>query len=316
MVHKQPKSKGAVGPTRRNADDPVKAVLERLVSATDPRLRGVSGYARKLREPVEQTLSYVNELVAALAPPLEVSREARDGNALLRAVFPTADDLEVILLASGRARQDLLRRLEPRAAEAAFGTLLLSCIGAHRNGEAQPGLESLSDGPLLTLVAGSEGELGDQLKARAMEHLAECALWRIVGESDQHGCNGDPHGLLRAKLKAVERQGGGFAGLWAEREPPAEALEAARRRLGQIERDLGTVHVGAAALGRTMVAVREVLEAPRDFLRHERVELTVNAGAKNGTAPRRCACDQLTLDSQRRLAVVLARVLVADIRGN
>jgi hypothetical protein len=308
MPEKQLRSNGPVPPTRRSAD-PVAAVLERVVSATDPRLRGSSGYARKLRGPVEHALQYVNQLLTALSPPLEVSHAAYTREASLQALFPSVDRLREVLL-EGRARQDLLRQLEPEQADSAYGTLLLRRRLNRAQDDSQAGPPNHFDWPLLTLVASSENELAEQLRTRALGFLAECALARIVGESSQVADQGVPLELLRAKLKVVERQGSGLAGLCASRKPSLEATEAARRRLGQIERDLSTVHAGAAALGRAMAAVREVMESPGRFLGHRRVEVKLNGA--NG-ADRHVSCDELHLDGQRRLGLILARVPMAEL---
>lgn len=318
MNDQQRKARGPQPPTKRNAADPIAAALERVVSATDPRLRQLSGYARQLREPVEEALTHLETLVAALAPPVELSVAAREREQLLRALFPSSVALEELVSAS-RARQELLRRLEPEQLDEAYGTLLLRCEAGSALSADQEQSDLADCEPRLTLVASSASELAEALRSRALEYLCVCALLRIVDHSNDARAEDGSRGLLRAKLKAVERQGHGFVALYADREPSSEAVEAAHRRLGQIERELGTVHAGAPALRRGLAVLREVLEESERLLRHERVELTVGELAtrtRSGIEAIRYSCDELVLEGERRLAVLLARVPAAAVASN
>ncbi len=318
MNDQQRKARGPQPPTKRNAADPIAAALERVVSATDPRLRQLSGYARQLRGPVEQALAQLDILVAALAPPMELSLAAREREHLLRALFPSPKALAELVSAS-RARQDLLRRLEPDEVDEAFGTLLLRCDAGSEPAAVQEAHNFAGREPRLTLVASSAPELAETLRSKALEYLCLCALLRIVENASDAAAENESRGLLRAKLKAVERQGHGFVALYAHREPSGEAVEAAHRRLGQIERELGTVHAGAPALRRALAVIREVLEASGSLLRHERVELTVresDSRTRSRIETIRYSCDQLVLEGERRLDVLLARVPVAAVAGD
>ena len=51
-----------------------------IVDETDPRLRLVRGYRKKLRKPVIRSLVYVDKLVTRIPGPFEISRKAFGSN--------------------------------------------------------------------------------------------------------------------------------------------------------------------------------------------------------------------------------------------
>ena len=52
----------------------IQAAIERVVDGTDPRLRVVSHYRRKLRAPVERAIEYLMAQMAVLPPAIEAGR--------------------------------------------------------------------------------------------------------------------------------------------------------------------------------------------------------------------------------------------------
>ena len=54
--------------------DRIREAIERVVDGTDPRLRAVSHYRRKLRDAVAHSVDYVAQQVATLPPAIEVGR--------------------------------------------------------------------------------------------------------------------------------------------------------------------------------------------------------------------------------------------------
>jgi hypothetical protein len=61
--------------------------IERAVDGTDPWLRGLSGYRRKLRPAVLTALDHVVNLVEGLAPPRSANRDGYAHDTLLQAMF-------------------------------------------------------------------------------------------------------------------------------------------------------------------------------------------------------------------------------------
>jgi hypothetical protein len=61
--------------------------IERVVDGTDPRLRAVSHYRRKLWEPVERTIDFVVNFVNALPPAIVADRQGYMTDPRLRGKF-------------------------------------------------------------------------------------------------------------------------------------------------------------------------------------------------------------------------------------
>ena len=61
--------------TRLDEQD-IERAIDIVVEQTDPRLRFVRGFRRKLRKPVIRSLVYVDDLVTRIPGPFEISRKA------------------------------------------------------------------------------------------------------------------------------------------------------------------------------------------------------------------------------------------------
>ena len=57
-------------------EDDIEQATDIVVEQTDPRLRFVRGFRRKLRKPVVRSLVYVEDLVTRIPGPFEISRKA------------------------------------------------------------------------------------------------------------------------------------------------------------------------------------------------------------------------------------------------
>lgn len=84
------------GPSDRGKDQ-VAAAIEQAVDNTDPWIRAVSGYKKKLRPAVERALAYLDEQVEGMAPPLSLGPSGYCADSRLRAFFISAAALRKFL---------------------------------------------------------------------------------------------------------------------------------------------------------------------------------------------------------------------------
>jgi hypothetical protein len=75
----------------------IKAAIERAVEGTDPWLRAVSGYKKKLRPAVLQAMNYVGVLVDSMAPVIFIKAGSYVSNSRLRRFFGSSSDMWNIL---------------------------------------------------------------------------------------------------------------------------------------------------------------------------------------------------------------------------
>lgn len=94
----------------------ISQAIEQVISGTEPRLRALNGYEKRLAPAVERTLDYINNLIEQLPPPIELSREAWQRHSHINAFFATVTDLPLFLSRAETLRDFFERR--PHATQA------------------------------------------------------------------------------------------------------------------------------------------------------------------------------------------------------
>ena len=70
------------------------AAIEHLIDETDPNMRYILGYKKKLAEAVKTVLEYIDNLVEEIPGPIEFNKKAFGSDPLVNALFATASDLQ------------------------------------------------------------------------------------------------------------------------------------------------------------------------------------------------------------------------------
>ena len=78
-------------------NDPIAAAIEQAVENTDPWIRAVSGYKKKLRPAVEKAIAYLDEQVDGMAPSLSLEPSDYSADPRLRAFFISAGALRKVI---------------------------------------------------------------------------------------------------------------------------------------------------------------------------------------------------------------------------
>jgi len=159
---------------------------ERAVDGTDPSLRGLLRYRKKLRKPIIRAIDYVVELVDNLDAPIDASRKDFSSDPRLRAYFVSADQLEQVC--RERLKQaGFMLKTEPMGRKVCCLLIMQleerTIFGADLVGETV-----VRDVPQVTasfsehrLLDPTEDLTGTRrlLKRRAFDHLLSLALARI-----------------------------------------------------------------------------------------------------------------------------------------
>lgn len=222
----------------------LKAAIERAVEGTDPWVRAVSGYKKKLRPAVLHAVDHVVALVDGTGPALTLDRESYDSNPLLRTFFISSADLTRFL----ENQQSLAQLIgkEGRGLKSASGLLVMQKREQVTLGVELSGDVVMHDVPQVTVsfeahrlldLSGTEAETRDLLKRRAYDHLLEIALGRITEVKGRRGKLEKHRTLLESKLSLLQRGGWGFG------DHDDEKMDAAavQKALGQIEAQLGEI---------------------------------------------------------------------------
>jgi len=264
-------------------EDDIEQATDIVVEQTDPRLRFVRGFRRKLRKPVVRSLVYVEDLVTRIPGPFEISRKAYGSDPQVNALFGSADDIET-LFARNKMLQDFfwntpgcdrvcvplaMRRQEKRI----LGMALSGDIV--RRDVARTAV-NFSGHRLGIVCAESEAELRSKLKWRGIHSLAVTALENITRLKTRTAELEEQRALLKMKLRDLQAQHRGLDALAGDTTEDLQEQQALEQRLGDTGNKLQEARTGVATLVDYLNQVCQVLNHPSRHLRVRRNSVTVD----------------------------------------
>jgi hypothetical protein len=322
-------AKAIFGSPTAAADDPwapiIDAAIEKAVDGTDPRLRALREYKRKLREPVTRAAHFAHELGERLPAPIEVSRAGFEREPGLRAFFSSVERMQEVFSTSLEVQ--FLREPGSRSQDSLHAALAMdlserSVLATVRRGEQLQEEVARTlvsfDKHRVVLPAASETALRRKFKERAFTTLVACALERMATRSDRKSELEKQRALLRTKLRAVKASRSGLDSLSA----PAGASSdpaALERALEDTEKELRDSVVGGDALERNLEDLCATLDRPEAHidLTLERRRLTqMNYAAIEGDLEPadEIAFARVSVNGEPRASGVLARYPVAELK--
>ncbi|MEZ5446907.1 MAG: hypothetical protein R3F45_14165 [Gammaproteobacteria bacterium] len=227
--------------------------IERAVDGTDPRLRALPGYARKLKGAVIHAIDHVITLVEELPPAVDASRGAFGEDRRLSGYFPTADRLQEVLSAGG-VLGDFVQRTAGIGTDRIVSLMMMEKHERTVLGVEQKGDMVVYDVPQVTVgftnhrlvdPADAEAETRRLLKRRAFDHLLGIALGRIETAGKARAGLEQQCKLLGRKLKTLEAGGWTFepggSGKAADLPKLEAQLEEIQKQLRELGSDTGTL---------------------------------------------------------------------------
>lgn len=248
----------------------VAEAIERAIDGTDPWLRGISGYQRRLRPAVIRSIDHVVSLVNDLPAPLDMCLASYDVEPQLKTYFMSTSEMKKVL-SSDRSLAEFLRG--PRR-DASRITALMTMVkqegvvlGAELAGDIVmrdvPRTSITFDAHRFLDPADDEQETRHRLMQRAFDHLLSQALGLIsAAKSERHDLE-RRRSLLEAKLNLLQRVGWAFEGDAASAQTPAADLH---HDLEQIEKKLLEIGGDDGMLEFYLDIVLGVLNRPHDYL--------------------------------------------------
>jgi len=250
----------------------IELATERVVDGTDPRLRAVSGYARRLRPSVGRAVDHVLQLVDSLPPPMELSRRRFTSDRRLRELFASPDHLAELLQQSPALRECLDQRkgLDPETIHGLLGVLRherrvlgMALQGGMVRREVAQVVVSFDHHRLMGLQESEQGSRWE-LKKRAFDFLIQLALKNLtslrLGQAEARR----QRELLQDKLKTLESARWAMDALLDEGPAPATDAPAVERQIRELESQLAGIDTDPLTLDHYLDAISEILEeAPR-----------------------------------------------------
>lgn len=230
----------------------IEQAIERAVDGTDPRLRLVPGYRKRLRHPVIHAADQVIALVDRIPAPLSAGIDGYRSDYRLAALFASADEM-LQVFSRDRALAAFLSTVEGRGAEWISALLLarreernilgMDLVGNQVRRDVAQVSVSFSGHHLLDPRATQE-ETRRFLKRRAFDHLLALALAEITEARMERADLNRQRDLLQRRLRTLRRSGLTFER--PETDPPEEAglqaeLDAVTEQLATLGGDAGVL---------------------------------------------------------------------------
>jgi len=261
----------------------IERAIDIVVEQTDPRLRFVRGFRRKLRKPVVRSLVYVDDLVTRIPGPFEVNRKAYGSEPQVNALFGSADDIET-LFARNKMLQDFFRdapgsdrvhvplimlRREKR-------TLGMALSGDIVRRDVARTAVNFSEHRLGFVCAESESGLRSELKWHGIHFLAVTALENITHLKTRTAGLEEERALLKMKLRDVQAQHRGLDAMVGAPAADSQEQQALEQRLKDTGEKLQEARTGVATLVDYLDQLCQVLNHPSRYLRVRRNSVTVD----------------------------------------
>ena len=316
---------GSVASTKYDAAL-IERAIERVVDGTDPRLRALSSYRKKLAPAVESAIDFAVDLVESLPPPVELSGAQFSEDDSIRGLFASRQHLREVL-----GRSQVLREYIDRH-KGAPPENLYALLGAERSERSMLGMDLQGDivkRDVMQLVvsfsnhrfvcpADSQSEISLEAKRRAFDNLIEHSLQQMLSSRYKREDTSRRYNLLKSKLRAMEAAGLGIAAI-AERDQTEKInIRDLQDQIVQLEDELAHTEVAPLTLDHYMDVIVETLSSPELCLQMAPVSLKLNhMGIKleedaTGAAIN-LQMDELSLANGKRIIVLPVWIPLAEM---
>ena len=268
---------------KRGREKAVSEAIELIVEGTDPRIRVVRGYQSKLRSAVERTLAFIEEIVACLPAPIELSRRSWQKDPTINALFATTEDVRRAVSGSKDLRDYFQRNM---AIQKAFALLT-----ATRQEKTVVGMalqeDVLQRDVLQTSVsftdhrifAGGDTEecLREAVKKRALNLFINHAQARLLDLQLQ--CDGleRERQVLQIRLKLLRTRAQSLEAV----EDDSKEIEELDKKLAENTKSRESSGGAVATMEGVLEQVRSIFANPETHLANSMISFRVNrAGIK------------------------------------
>ncbi len=250
--------------------------VETVIDGTDPRLRMVSGYRKKLARSVAQALAHAETVAQQLPGPVEITQKAFGSEPRVRALFVSVDHLRETF-GHNHVLRDFLKRPDNKDVATCYALLAMDKTEKQVFGMALEG-ELLQQEVAQTIInfgahrfvtpTSDIQALRRELADRAFEHLVGCALRRLISLKAKSQELKERRGLLEAKLqdRMAKKRGLGETLFGAPTLDGTVTMEI-RYQLADTDEELQAASVSLGTLNDYLAQIQDVLGHPEHHLR-------------------------------------------------
>ncbi len=271
-------------------DDLVQA-LESAVDGTEPKIRLIGGYRKRLLDPVEAALRYVDRMVDQIPGAIEISRETFTSDPRVHAFFSSLDDMHDVLSRSSELWDFLEARgyaddgqccalmCMKRTERAGFG---MDISGDQVRRDVPQTTVSFSDHQI-TAPAVTEEAARLGLKDCIYKSLVTNALDRISACRATSGDIDTQRRSLHSRLRSLEARLRRNQLDVIQRQESEQQMRAIESQIAQL--DEGGTHAGCAGPEDWLEQLCAVLSNPESCVRLQNLSLRLNMmGVKLGSS--------------------------------
>ena len=276
-------------------DELIDAATDRVIEGTDKRLQALVGYRRQLREPVEQAVVHVINMVAALPEPVEISHRTFSTDPRLKAFFASIEHMQE-KIGSAKTVETYLKQKPAAANGRLYGLLSMQWEEKNRLGmvlqddriqrDVQQVVVNFSNHNFLGPAA-SPGEATLNIKKRAFDFMVEIALERIVAERTRYAELEQQRRLLKRKLKAMKAGNWGLEEMLRPENAGVADYNWLETELNEVERELVEMGARHEVLDKNLQIIKDTLIRPEELLALHTIQLeldSMNIKADTSTA--------------------------------
>jgi hypothetical protein len=259
----------------------VEQAIERVVDHTNPRLRALPGYRRKLFDAVAHSLDYCTEVANRIPGPVMVDRKTWASDPLVNSLFGSAESLRW-----GLTSKAVRHYVKETAVEAGDCYAVLLAVPQVRT---QLGIEVRGDfirhdvkqttlnfaNHEVVLPAGDPQTVRREAASAIMDTLVGVAVTEIAEQEGRIAELEERERIVCIKRKSLAPTGRALDLMGSEAGARLEELAALDKRLAELKKDLADARVGLATLDDYLERLRGMLVHPEVHIgaKLERVRL-------------------------------------------
>lgn len=252
----------------REHEKAIAGAIEQIIEGTDSRIRNVRAYQRKLGPAVERTLAFIDDLVASLPAPLELSRRSWQEIPYVNALFATAEDVRGTLTNSKELQNFFQREADVQQAYALLTAtreektvLGMALQGDTVQRDVQQTSVSFVEHRILAPGA-TEARTREEVKKRALNLFVTRAQTRLLDLQVQRDGLERERQVMQIRLRLART-----------REQSLAAVEDGTTEIAALEKNLAENANARKVLGGTMATIDDYLEQVRTVFENPEAHL-------------------------------------------
>ena len=255
-------------------DKLIESAIERVIDGTDPRLRAISSYRKRLRPAVIKAVDYTFELVDGLPPPITLSRKAFSHDKYIRAFFVSPDHITEFLTHS-HILQDYKKDRKGLFPENIYALLSLKRVERKVLGMELAGEMTRRDvaqvsvsfsNHRLSCPTDDEAASLFEIKKDVFDFLIKQALTNIIDARDEQQKEKEQRAILSCKLRTLEAANWSLDAILRGENEKAVNVDRMESSINAMEDELKKVETPPLTLDHYLDLIAETLNNTGNYL--------------------------------------------------